>query len=147
MRKALGGGRDPDETARFAVGRAWPGLMALVFGSAQIGDGVTNGWFVWDHEVVVRLVFGAAAVACVALALNWHRYTIMAASAVILVVTLGRSWALAEAYFDSRRIGDDTGETTLLVGCFIWLALALAQYAFAAALLSLTVPRTPRLDA
>ena len=42
VRKAMRGERDPIVTASFALGRTWPLLLALVFGSALIGDGVTG---------------------------------------------------------------------------------------------------------
>ena len=139
VRKAMRGQRDPIITARFVIGRVWPLLLTLVFGSALIGNGVTGGWFVWDDPQFARAVFFVAAMAALVTAFVWHVGTILVCASTIVAVALGRGWAIAHAYIVSRQTVNG-GSTTLLVGSFIWLAFALAEVIFAVGLMSLTVP-------
>lgn len=142
MRRAMAGHRDPIITARFVIGRVWPLLLTLVFGSALIGNGVTGGWFVWDNPDVTRLIFLGAAVAALLTAVVWQVGTILVCASVIVLVSLGRCWAITSTYVESRHMVSG-GTTTLLVGSFIWLALALAEVMFAIGLMTLTVPPDP----
>jgi hypothetical protein len=136
VRKALRGQRDPIVTATFALGRTWPLLLTLVFGSALIGNGVSGGWFTWDDVTVVRWVFGITAVSCFASVVCWNKRLLVVVMGVVMLCCIGRAWAIAGAYIDSRNVVDG-GVTTYLVGSFIWLAIAMAEFIFTVALLTL----------
>lgn len=140
VRKAMRGERDPIITASFALGRTWPLLLACVFGSALIGNGVTGGWFIWETHDFVRSVFAVTAIACLVSAVCWNRRVLVLAMGIIMSTCVGRAWAIAGAYVDSRDVTAG-GMTTLLVGSFIWIALALAEFVFTVALLTLVTVR------
>ena len=94
----------------------------------------------WESREFVRLIFGIACGASIASALCWNKRVLVLAMGIIMTTCVGRSWAIAGAYVDSREVMAG-GTTTLLVGSFIWIALAMAEFIFTVALLTLVAVR------